>query len=75
MNEGFQDQSIKCSECGNGFLWPAKDQVFYQSKGFMPPKRCRNCRNAEWQSGRDGSGRPKPLGRGSDFETDEPPNY
>lgn len=40
------DQKIKCQDCGEDFIFTERDQAFYQEKGFEPPKRCRNCRNA-----------------------------
>lgn len=36
---------LKCGDCGNEFEWSEKDQEFYESKGFSPPKRCRSCRD------------------------------
>lgn len=38
------DKTLKCSECGKLFKWPAAEQIFYEKKGFAPPKRCRSCR-------------------------------
>lgn len=40
------NQKIKCQDCGEDFIFTERDQAFYQEKGFEPPKRCRNCRNA-----------------------------
>lgn len=41
----FQDKSIQCSDCGITFTHSAKDQEFYQSKGYTnEPKRCVSCR-------------------------------
>ncbi len=43
----FQDKTIRCSDCGTGFAFTAKEQEFYQSKGFTnEPKRCPTCRQA-----------------------------
>jgi hypothetical protein len=40
-----QDEVIKCCDCGIDFMFTAKDQEFYNSKGFKdPPKRCKACR-------------------------------
>lgn len=41
-----KDVKIKCKDCGEEFVFTEKDQKFYEEKGFEPPKRCRNCRNA-----------------------------
>ena len=41
----FQDKTIKCVDCGNEFVFTARDQAFYQEKGFTnEPKRCKECR-------------------------------
>ena len=38
------DEYIKCVGCGKEFVYTERDQEFYQSKDFIPPKRCRECR-------------------------------
>ena len=38
------DRTIDCVECGTPFQWSVRDQVFYASRGYGPPKRCRRCR-------------------------------
>lgn len=38
------DQTIKCCDCGNDFIWPQLDQEYYKDRGFDPPKRCKSCR-------------------------------
>jgi hypothetical protein len=40
------DVTRKCEGCGDTFEWSEKDQRFYESKGFEPPKRCKPCRAA-----------------------------
>lgn len=37
---------LKCQDCGEEFVFSERDQKFYEEKGFLPPKRCRFCRNA-----------------------------
>lgn len=37
---------IKCQDCGKIFVFTENDQRFYEEKGFVPPKRCKACRNA-----------------------------
>lgn len=39
----MEDQTIKCKECDNSFVWPAKEQEFFKAQGFFPPKRCKTC--------------------------------
>lgn len=39
------DQTLKCRDCGQDFVWTASEQQFYQEKGFTnPPSRCPSCR-------------------------------
>ena len=43
----FQDKTLKCSDCGNEFIFSSAEQEFFQSKGYTnEPKRCPNCRQA-----------------------------
>ncbi|MCL5090798.1 MAG: zinc-ribbon domain containing protein [Patescibacteria group bacterium] len=46
----YQDQTLKCKECGADFVWTASEQDFYAQKGFQnAPQRCPNCRQARKQ--------------------------
>lgn len=55
------DKMLHCGDCGQAFEWTERDQEFYESKGYEPPKRCRPCRDkrkkafAEKSAGSDGS--------------------
>ena len=40
------DVRIKCQDCGKEFVFTVRDQKFYEENGYLPPKRCRSCRNA-----------------------------
>jgi CxxC-x17-CxxC domain-containing protein len=43
----FQDQYLKCVDCGEEFVFTASEQQFYQDKGLTnAPTRCRTCREA-----------------------------
>jgi CxxC-x17-CxxC domain-containing protein len=53
----FQDKSLQCSDCGATFTFSAKDQEFFQTKGFTnEPKRCPECRQAKKAERNGGSG-------------------
>lgn len=41
MNE---DITISCVDCEKDFVWSSGEQEYYRIKDFMPPKRCRECR-------------------------------
>lgn len=49
------DREITCSDCGEVFIFTAKDQEFFASKGFQDPKRCPACRRAR-KDQRNGGG-------------------
>ena len=52
----FQDKTLTCSDCGQGFTFSAEEQEFFQSKGYTnEPKRCLSCRQAR-KAERFGSG-------------------
>lgn len=40
----MEDKSVECCDCGETFVWTMKEQEFYKSKNFSPPKRCKACR-------------------------------
>lgn len=49
----LQDKSIQCSDCGTSFIFSARDQEFFQTKGFnTEPKRCPACRENRSKVGR-----------------------
>ena len=47
---GGGDKTLKCEECGANFTFTAGEQEFYTEKGFTPPKRCQDCRQAKKQA-------------------------
>jgi hypothetical protein len=52
---GFQEKSIRCSDCGTSFRFTAGEQEFFASKGFVnEPKRCPSCRRSR-KAGHSGS--------------------
>ncbi len=51
----FEDKSLRCSDCGNEFVFSASEQEFFAEKGFTnEPKRCPACRRSRRQQ-REGS--------------------
>ena len=63
-----EDQNIRCSDCGEEFVFTAGEQAFYREKGLThAPTRCKNCReNRKTQrdtgGGGGGRGRGAPMG-------------
>jgi hypothetical protein len=46
------DMTLKCNDCGADFIFTEKEQKFFESKAFKPPKRCKPCRDAKKQATR-----------------------
>lgn len=45
------DQTITCKDCRSQFMWTVGEQRFYKEKGFMPPARCKSCRDKRKMKG------------------------
>jgi hypothetical protein len=43
----YTDQHLTCADCGHDFVRGAKEQGFFAEKGFQPPRRCKECRQAK----------------------------
>ena len=46
---GPQDVLLKCGDCGRDFPWTGREQEFFRARDFPPPKRCKECRQANRQ--------------------------
>jgi CxxC-x17-CxxC domain-containing protein len=47
----YHDKVLKCSECGQEFVFTAGEQMFFADKGFKnEPKRCKDCKAKRSQS-------------------------
>ena len=54
----FQDETLKCRDCGRDFIFSAGEQEFFATKGFQnKPVRCRDCRDKRRRE-RDGGEAP-----------------
>ena len=43
----YEDRTLTCVECGEGFTFSADDQSYHAEKGYEnDPKRCPSCRQA-----------------------------
>ena len=52
----YEDRTLTCVECGQGFTFSADDQSYHAEKGYTnEPKRCTSCRQSR-RSQRDDSG-------------------
>jgi DNA replicative helicase MCM subunit Mcm2 (Cdc46/Mcm family) len=43
----MSEQRLTCADCGREFTFTADEQAFFREKGFSPPKRCKECRQAK----------------------------
>ncbi len=53
----YQEQTLTCADCGRDFSFSERDQEFYREKGFEPPKRCKDCRDAKKAQRGDADGK------------------
>ncbi|MFC2032065.1 zinc-ribbon domain containing protein [Chloroflexota bacterium] len=40
----IQNKVIICCDCGEKFIWEKGEQLFYEQRGFLPPRLCSDCR-------------------------------
>lgn len=45
----YVERTIKCRDCGEEFVWTVGEQEFYAQKEFVPPVRCKKCRQLKKQ--------------------------
>lgn len=50
----MSEQRLTCADCGREFAFSAEEQRFFREKGFNPPKRCKECRQARKEQRGDG---------------------
>ena len=46
----FHDSILHCLDCDKDFVFTAGEQLYFESKDLMLPKRCPNCRLKRKQS-------------------------
>jgi CxxC-x17-CxxC domain-containing protein len=51
----YSDRNLTCADCGQEFVFTARDQEFYAGRGFSEPRRCPSCRAAK-KAQRDAAG-------------------
>ena len=51
----YEDRTLTCVECSQGFTFSADDQAYHAEKGYEnDPKRCPSCRQARRNQGSGG---------------------
>jgi hypothetical protein len=43
----YQDKVLTCSDCRGEFVWSGREQELYAEKGYRPPERCLDCKQAQ----------------------------
>ena len=67
------NQTLKCVDCKNDFIFTDGEQEFYASKSFKPPRRCKECRQLKkTQSTNDQRIDPAPAPRWTNGSDSEP---
>lgn len=57
----YQDETLRCRDCGEDFVFTARDQEFFAEKGFTnKPVRCKSCRMAKKGGRTEGGGGRRP---------------
>jgi len=41
------DQTLKCIDCRQDFIFTVGEQRFFTERNFTPPRRCKPCRDAK----------------------------
>jgi hypothetical protein len=52
-----KDEILMCQQCERLFVFTAEEAERYESQGFDPPRRCRDCRKHKTKGGEDPSKR------------------
>ena len=42
----FEDSSLTCRDCKQGFVFTAGEKAFFAERNFGPPVRCKGCRDS-----------------------------
>lgn len=50
-------QELKCTNCGNKFVWSVEEQELYKKRGLNPPEYCPICRGIIEARNRDNARR------------------
>lgn len=56
----FKDIKLNCIDCGQEFIFTAREQSFFAEKGFQQPRRCYGCRRDRQIKKKDRYNEPRP---------------
>ena len=70
----YSDKVLTCADCGQEFVFSAREQEFYATRQFTEPRRCGSCRASRkasrGDSGGSGYGNRSSYGGGSSYGAD-----
>jgi CxxC-x17-CxxC domain-containing protein len=52
----YSDKVLTCADCGQEFVFSAREQEFYATRQFSEPRRCGSCRASRKASRGDSGG-------------------
>jgi len=52
----YSDKVLTCADCGQEFVFSAREQEFYATRQFSDPRRCGSCRASRKASRGDSGG-------------------
>jgi len=52
----YSDKVLTCADCGQEFVFSAREQEFYATRQFTEPRRCGSCRASRKASRGDSGG-------------------
>ena len=66
----YADKVLTCADCGQEFVFSAREQEFYATRQFSEPRRCSSCRASRKASRGDSGGYGGGYGNGGGYGGD-----
>jgi CxxC-x17-CxxC domain-containing protein len=66
----YSDKVLTCADCGQEFVFSAREQEFYASRQFTEPRRCGACRASRKAARGESGGSSYGSGYGSGYSDD-----
>jgi len=66
----YSDKVLTCADCGQEFVFSAREQEFYATRQFSEPRRCSSCRASRKAARGDSGGYGGGYGNGGGYGGD-----
>ena len=66
----YADKVLTCADCGQEFVFSAREQEFYATRQFSEPRRCSSCRASRKAARGDSGGYGGGYGNGGGYGGD-----